>query len=68
MDMLHSLGIALVMAFGALFSGIGMGCLVGFFVGTNTVRGRGRAILSGMLFGLFMLNAFIWLAYNGYRL
>ena len=68
MDALHSFSIAAVMAVGAMFSGIGMGAMVGFYFGTDTVRGRGRAMLSGMLFGLFMLNAFIWLAYNGYKL
>jgi hypothetical protein len=42
-----------------------MGCMVGYLIGTNTVKGRGRAMLAGLLFGLFMLNAFMWLAFNG---
>ena len=62
-----TLATAAIFAFCVLSSGIGIGCITGHFTGTNTVKGRGRAMLAGLLGGLFTMNVLFWLVFNGYK-
>jgi hypothetical protein len=65
--MINQLIAATITALAATFSGFGIGFLWGFARGTYTVNKRQAAMIAGMLGGLAMFMAQIWLAYHGYN-
>lgn len=68
MTELQQLGGAALIAFVTTLSGIGAFTMASVFFGTNTVTGRGRCMIVGLLTGLFTLNAMIWFGYHGFRI
>lgn len=56
-----------ILAFAAMFSGLGFGFLVASFIGSDTPNRRGTSMLAGLIMGLVMLIAQVWLAYHGYK-